>query len=218
VTVVVSMGASALAAPIFTDTSITGEASVLNTGAFVVANNLGASPASTTINGILFGIDQSAMAGGGNGFGDFSTHFAAGSPLDIVLSSVRQGNITLTLSGLSVGTPYRLQLLMADNVQTPLAARQFDVTIQGSTFRESVPKTADGAKNLIIDFTPTASSTPVVWNNGNDQPILNSYVLHVVPEPSSLAFGLAAGVGILVRRTRRKPSRHALPNSAEMRL
>ena len=57
----------------FTDTVITGESSILNTGTLLEANNLGASPASTTINGILFGIDQSKVSGGQNGSGDFST-------------------------------------------------------------------------------------------------------------------------------------------------
>jgi hypothetical protein len=152
----------------FTDTVITGESSILNTGTLIEANNLGASPASTTINGILFGIDQSKVSGGANGFGDFSTQFPSGSPLDIVLSSVNQGiSWTLTLSGLTVGTAYRLQLLMADNVQTPLPARIFNITFDGTTFTETVPKTATGAKNLIIAFTASAATSPVTFSRIN---------------------------------------------------
>ena len=91
----------------------------------------------------------------------------------------------MTLSGLTVGTAYRLQLLMADNVQTLAPARIFNITFDGTTFTETVPKTATGAKNLIIAFTASAATSPVTFSGILDAPILNGYVLHEDEQPDT---------------------------------
>ena len=204
-------GLSQAFAATFTDTTITGEASILKTGTVLVANNTGGG-AATTINGIAFASSDSGLSGGGTGGGDFSDQFPAGSPLDIVLSTVHQSNFTLTLSGLTSGASYTLQLLMADDLQNT-SARIFRLTFDGTQITETLPYTSTGAKDVIIDFVATSATDSVTFRDiSTGLPVLNGYVLETapaaaVPEPSYFAMTclLLAGLGAMKRRRRSKP-------------
>jgi len=78
------------------------------------------------------------------------------------------------------------------------------VTVDGTTFRETVPKPPTGAKDLIAAFTAASATSPVVFTGiGGDAPVLNGYAPHAVPEPASAGLLGVASLGLLAQRRRR---------------
>lgn len=186
--------------PEFTETVITGDVDILAGGAFVMANDLGASPSGVTIGNVNFGIDQSGLSvGWGNGGGDFSVD-AFSSDLDDVLSDlVFSGTltpVTLTLGGggqtpLIAGRVYRLQLLFSNDLN--LTGNNIAVTVEGKT--HVLDDWQDDAINLITEFTATGPTVVITFEPGPgfvagdfpaDEPgraVLNGYALHDLSPP-----------------------------------
>lgn len=206
-----SMAISAQAMPIFSASTITGDASILNIGTVVAANNLGGNAQAVTVNGINFGNSAAGLSSNWfNGGGDFSND-PFSTNLDALLSSLRfvgDGNpATLTIGGLAIGQSYNLQLLFSNDVNS--TGNDIDVTVQGSTY--ALINWIPSALDLSIDFVADSTSLVTTFFGGSSaepqRAVLNGYVLQTaaaatVPEPASLGL-LALGLGAL-SLTRRK--------------
>lgn len=208
-----SMALSANAAPVFSASTITGDASILNIGTVIAANNLGNAAQAVTVNGINFGNSAAGLSNWANGGGDFSNDPFSAS-LDALLSTlvfVPNGNpATLTIGGLTIGQSYNLQLLFSNDVNS--TGNDIAVTVQGSSYHllNWIPSALD----LSIDFVANSTSVATTFFGGSanepQRPVLNAYALQTasaaVPEPASLgllALGLSA-LGFTRRKTAKK--------------
>ncbi|MEZ5418324.1 MAG: LamG-like jellyroll fold domain-containing protein [Vicinamibacterales bacterium] len=169
----------------FTETVITGDASILNDGVLIAANDLGASPNAVTINGVVFGTDQGGLAGSwGPGGGDFSIDASFSANLDAVLSDLQFSGtltpVTFTIGGLTPGATYRLQLLFSNDLNT--TGDRVEVTVAGATW--ILDDWRPDAINLTVQFTATSSSVVTTFAPGagstgeSGRAVLNGYVVH----------------------------------------
>lgn len=117
--------------------TIASDADVLNTGVVVVANNLGSGATAITVNGVAFGNSMAGLGNMANGGGDFSTQFTVNSGLDQLLSGLAyqySNSSSLTLTGLTAGTSYLLQLLMSNDLGGNDTGKDTRVSLQGNFF------------------------------------------------------------------------------------
>lgn len=171
---------AAQAAVVFDQGDVTGESDFINNGNILLANNLGSGATAQTVNGISFGTSTAGLSGMFNGGGDFNTQFPVGSPLDQVLSGlVYQGGgfSSLTLSGLSSGTDYFLQLFLSNAANNTGKASR--VTVQGQQY--NISNFGSTADYINIDFTASGSSEVISFGTGSGSEaarmILNAYAL-----------------------------------------
>ena len=207
---------SASAAVIFSSGNITSDTEVFNTGLVVIANNLGSGATATTVNGVNFGVSTVGLGAMGNGGGDFSRSFAPGSGLDNLLSGLVYqggGSSSLTLSGLTAGQNYNLQLLLQNSVNS--TGRNASVNVQGQNFTLNY---GSNANYLLASFAATGNAETVNFGNGSGSEskrmVLNAYVLSTegagagsasaVPEPSTLAIFALGLLGLASRRFKKQ--------------
>lgn len=211
---------SAFASVVFSVGTITSEADVLNGGTVVQANHFGTpggSPAvPVTVNGILFGTSTAGLSGMLASGSDFANQFGTGTPLDVLLSGAHfqtGSSSSLTLTGLTAGTNYLLQLLIDNTVNTTGSSSWVD--IQGDTlnltpyFYPSLNQRWNlDAHYVRASFTAAGASQLVSFGNGytyeSDRMHLNAYALSTVPEPGSLALASLALAGLVTVGRRRK--------------
>ncbi len=178
---------SPIVATSFTETVISGDSDILSDGLLVVANDFGASPSAVTVNGVTFGTDQGGLVGPwGPGGGDFSVD-AFSANLDALLSDLQFSGtlnpVSFTISGLTPGTSYRLQLLFSNDLNT--TSDRVEVTLEGETW--ILDDWQPDAINLTAQFTATSSSVVTTFEPGagstgeSGRAILNAYVLHEIP-------------------------------------
>lgn len=190
---------SITAAPIFTNTAITGDTDILNTGALISASNFGTSVA-TTINGVSFTSTNAGLSNETNGSGDFSTDpFSAN--LDNLLSSLVFTNnsspLTLTIGGLSIGTDYRLQLFFSNDLNSTGSSMRISMEGEFTDLSGWLPS----ARNVTVDFTASSlSSVTTLTQLNSNRTILNGYALHsvsAVPVPAAAWLFISGLIGLL---------------------
>jgi hypothetical protein len=204
-------GSYALNPVSFVQGQINSESDILNVGSLLVATDLGNQAPAVTVNGVAFGADSMAgLSGWSYGTADFSSQFLTGSPLDKLLSDLDfqglfSGNASLTLSGLTPGQPYLLQMFLCNqNNQTAQSSR---VTIQGQDY--NVAAFGTNADYIRATFSASGASEVIQFGTGNiNEPyrmILNAYALSAVPEPGTAALLCLGLLGsLLVRRQVRR--------------
>ncbi len=187
---------SANAALIFNETVITDDSSILNMGTLVEANNLGNRRTALTVNGVLFGTDQSAFGSGwSNGSGNFVTSGGLSTNLETLLDELVYANTTAALGfsidGLQAGTAYMLQLLFANDKNS--TGNDVTVSLLGESYR--LANWQNNEVNLVISFVADASSVFIEFDGPNNTPgraVLNGYAISEVNAPATLGlFGLA---------------------------
>lgn len=231
------LAASAQAAPVVfgTPTTISADTDVATTGTLERALNFGQSNApavaSTTINGVTF--DPFAVASGngtttvslgntsltstGGGFLRGSNGFGAGTGISAAYGSLldqafftssNNSNVTLTLSGLTIGNSYLVQFFVQDS-RSFGAGATVTVNSGGNSATLDYNNTeAAGGRGQFVTGTFTAdAATQAFTFVPTSNAIINGFQLRttaVIPEPSSLALiGVAGAAALAVKRLRR---------------
>jgi hypothetical protein len=171
----------------FNLTAVTGDASILNNGLLVDARNLGVSPANIQVNGVCFSNIPATTTNMSIGSGNFCAT-CTGNMASLFSGQIFQPNgspSTVTINGLTPCHNYRLQLLVANMQNTTGDVMQ--IQVEGETYAFS--NWRPGPKDLVIEFTATATSTVVNFlaNSGAEpeRGILSAYALHDLSLPSA---------------------------------
>ncbi|MGB1108986.1 MAG: LPXTG cell wall anchor domain-containing protein [Gammaproteobacteria bacterium] len=203
---------NASAAVVFTETVLTGDAQVFNNGTLIQANNVGAGATATTINGVSFGNDHTGLTAPtlythSQSVSGFSTELST-----MLNSYVRPSNWinsafeysgSLTISGLTIGNDYRIQLFTALTGASNPAA---NFSLEGSAFH-SMTDWAPGAMNLSAVWTATDDTMNLTIGQTFSQTqylytVLNGYALHDVtgvdpiPETGAASVSISSTLGL----------------------
>lgn len=179
--------------------------------------SLAGSTQSLTQNGVSWSVttngNQSAnfAASYSNNTG-LDTLFRAGFPTDTLDND---GSVDISLTGLTVGTEYRLQLLHFQPPNVNPASRQMilqnadDTTNSSAVYSYFDDSGVFRAANMTVTFTAASSELNLnllAAGGGTNRAVLNGVVLHAIPEPAHYAaiFGALALVGVFLRRRFRK--------------
>ena len=100
---------------------------------------------------------------------------------------------SISVTALTVGQAYQLQLLWHEPSQQSIGSRKFDVSIEGALVADDLDlvalssKPGNGVGVVLTDtFTPTAGNTSldVAFSYVGDYPFISAVTLEAVPEPS----------------------------------
>lgn len=209
-------------------TNISGDTDVITTGSLVTARNLSQTQVTSTVNGVFFDIfpvpnNTNAIVGLPNvaNFGIFDlessdTAYGSNSAPYTSLSTSYQtllssgagsstgSTLTLTLLGLTNGTPYLFQWWSNDSglsyggVNSTTASATNAVTLDENTTN------AVGGMGQWASGTFTASGTSQVISLSGPRPVINAFQLRTIPEPSTFVLIIAglAGLGSVTLRNK----------------
>lgn len=164
-----------------TQHDIVNEFDVANTASLVVANSLGPSPITGTINSVIFGADQSGLGNFTNGGGNFSNQYGTATGRDRVLSNLvftpNTAPGTFTLGGLTTGLTYRLQLPFSNVVNSTGDDQR--ISLLGIDI--DIVNMAHLGINVVAEFTVDTTT----FIDQGPRTILNGYALHDVTPASA---------------------------------
>jgi MYXO-CTERM domain-containing protein len=162
----------------------------------------------------LVPVSGGLITGGLGNFDPWGTPTISGSinPADdtnlmLATHSIEYGNaLTVTLTGLTVGEQYKLQLLLFERAG-PLD-RRFDVALNGSTIASAFQTGIEQNRAIIETFIATSSTATINMTANPNQPTINALTLEHVPEPSRALLALAGLCVIGLSRRRSSSGRH----------
>ena len=200
------------------------ESDVSTWGDLVEAVNFGANTTSTTINTVTFEafadggdnlttdnlstlVDQSA-----DGIDYTQGNSSYNTLLDGFIFDTLASEITYTLTGLSSGLDYEVQLFVSDDRNAPAASQDRYISVDASGSALGGNSTAfRGTANPALVFTGTFTADAATQTftaqtfsalDANAGTQLNAYQLRFVPEPSSTALLGLGGLAFALRRRR----------------
>jgi len=198
-----------------TPQDITGESDVENLGLVVTAVNVG-STSGVTVNGVTFGADDGKVTTNGTQRPDFapSPDPSISANYHTLLDSIRTNGSNISISGLTSGTEYQVQIWVNDSRYPNTATRQ--TTFSAGNTSGYVQASRDDTQYhlgqfVIGTFTADGTTQTITYQgyNGDDPPTpladanyVNALLVTTVPEPGSAAFLglLLCGAGFLRRR------------------
>lgn len=206
-----------------TPTDVTSASSVINTGTTVEAIDASNTTGTRTVNGVTFTRQETVLSpstknpGGGTVFFSGDTGDATLNALlndaDINNTGGVSGSSTLSLTGLTSGQQYLVQLFMVDdrygNVQNAGGLDPRLVSVDGSP---DINYTRTAATSLVGTFTADAATQTVTIAStaaGASGPsyvvMVNAYQVRTIPEPASgVLLLLGCGALLMLPRRRRK--------------
>ncbi|MGB0712303.1 MAG: hypothetical protein ACPGUC_01970 [Gammaproteobacteria bacterium] len=178
------------ASVVFTETVLSGDAQVFNNGTLIQANNIGSGATPTTINGVSFGNDHTGLAAQTmyyhtqtvSGFStEMETMLNSYVKPSYQYNSAFEYSGSLTISGLTIGNDYRIQLFVALTGNSNPAA---NFNLENAGFY-SMTDWAPGAMNLSGVWTATDDTMNLTIGQTFSQTqylytVLNGYALHDV--------------------------------------
>lgn len=192
--------------------NIMGDSDISTEGTIFAAENVGDS-ASTTINGVTFsGWNNSGLISysatdsyvgfGGSGVSDEYKTLLNGASWD------DSGSYNITVSGLTIGEEYLVQIWFNSQMGSPLSENVFSIdSVSGSTNSVLITSNTGSGLGQYAQGRFTAVADQQVFGienvDGNGNPGLNAIQVRSVPEAASvgmLSFG--AGLLLLARRFR----------------
>lgn len=187
--------------------SASGHQNISTTGMFVEARNFGG-PTATVNQGsemITFVEDQATLPSGSFSTAGGSAVATTDTNWEAILHRADWNSsspLPFTLSGLTPGDTYQLELFVYDNRSAAIAARTF--TFDDGLGNISPTGTNGSGISTIGTFTPTTSTLTINAAQSANAPTANAMVLRnitTVPEPSSLAL-IGLGIACWARRRR----------------
>jgi uncharacterized protein (TIGR03382 family) len=167
---------------------------------------------STTQNGVSWGLTKVGL--GTHYIGQ--SHFVTGSPMDYfsgpdaseyveILRGLQdaQGDITITLTGLTVGQEYLTQIWAVDMRNGGGSGLTQTISLDGGTASGTMTRTASpgGVSSYVIGrFTADATSASFVITSSTNDRGVNAFQLRAIPEPSALGLAALGFAGLLRRR------------------
>lgn len=151
--------------------------------------------------------DNTAFGASSAPFSSLSTSYKSLLQSGVVDSDINGtgGRITLTMSGLSVGTTYTFQWWSNDS--QPVLVPGSTTATSGNSVALDYNSTnaAGGVGQFAVGTFIADSSTQVItFSNSADWPVVNAFQLRAIPEPATAGM-LAAGLVCLLARRRRSP-------------
>jgi len=211
--------------------NISGDSDVITTGTLVSARNLSQFQLASTVNGVLFDIfpvpnGANAIVGlpgvanfgifdlesSDTNYGSTSAPFTGLSPSYQTLLGSGAGSssgstLSLTLLGLTNGSPYLVQLWSNDSGMAYGGLNSTTASATNSvTLDENVTDTVGGLGQW-VSGTFIATGTSQVISLSGLRPELNAFQVRLVPEPGTLtllALGSIACGGLAIMRRRRR--------------
>ena len=205
------------------DTDVAAGGNVHFAADFNTADGFG--PDDGIINGIAFTqvgpagipgrLTHTFASGPNNGAAGFAARPPAGMDLDLVelldSHSWHPGNpqtATVTLEGLTVGSPYQIQVIGAVDLRTCCAERIYEPDDGTGNFTTGTTVQRGLVQSIVATFTADASTQAFQWRSlggveGHNDPAMSGLVVLQIPEPGSmLLVALALGIVATARRRR----------------
>lgn len=228
VTVVLALTGPARAATVTwsAPSNVSGDADVITIGTLVTARNLSQTQVTSTVNGVFF--DIFPIPNGGNGisgftnivalsysnaessdtaYGSTAAPFSALSAAYQTLLGSGAGSstgapLTLTLQGLTNGTPYLFQWWSNDSGLAFGGVNATTASATNSATLDENTTNAAGGLGQWVTGTFVASGTSQAITLSGPRPEINAFQLRAIPEPSTFVLALAGltGLGWLARR------------------
>jgi hypothetical protein len=213
-------------------TNISGDSDVITTGTLVSARNLSQFQLTSTVNGVFFDIfpvpnganaiivGLPGVANFGNfdlessdtNYGSTSAPFTGLSPsyqtiLGSGAGSSSGSTLTLTLLGLTNGSPYLVQLWSNDSGMAYGGLNSTTASATNSVILDENVSDTVGGLGQWVSGTFIATGTSQVISLSGLRPELNAFQVRLVPEPGTLTLLVVGGLAFsgltAVRRLRR---------------